>query len=66
VAITQIKLATASPANNLKAISPECIYLKWFNGKVDPAGCFISVVGQEAFKSKGKVLHKTETRGNGI
>jgi len=50
----------------LKIISPECTYLKWFNGKVDPSGCFISVVGQEEFKFKGKVLYKTETPAKGI
>jgi len=66
MAITEIKLLTAYPASNLKAISPECIYLKWFNEKVDPSGCFISVVGQEEFKSKGKVLCKTETPAKGI
>jgi hypothetical protein len=66
VTIAEIKLAKASPAKNLKAISPECIYLKGFNGKVDPAGCFISVVGQGEFRPKGKVFHKTETRRKGI
>jgi len=65
VAIFEIKLTTAFPANHLRPF-PECTCLKWFNGTVDPAGCSISVVGQEELKSKGKILHKTETRAKGI